>query len=167
MSIRKPHNHLAGYIGELKSNHPKLPGYFTIFDRDNGGGWITSYQEKRYGVAHMKLDGTVGGVVCFTNLPDARGLMKAMALGKGEVAAFEKESTAVFRCLWCCKDTKVNPCEHCESDAVVNRAVPHSPHWSRKTIRTVECKVCDREIPSEEQGRVGDTCPGNRTLKVT
>ena len=72
MSTRKPHNHLAGYICELKSKHPKLPGHFGIFARDKGGDWATGVDGDRYAVVHLKPDGTLGGVVCLPNLPSAR-----------------------------------------------------------------------------------------------
>lgn len=73
------------------------------------------------------------------------------------------EPAPILRCIWCCKDTKTNPCEHCGSDQVTDRTKPHSPHWSRKTMRTVECKICDREIPYEEHGKVNDRCVPNPT----
>ena len=85
MSNRKPYNDLAGYICELKSKHPKLPGHFAIFARDKGGDWITGTDGERYGVAHMKPDETVGCIVCLSNLPSARAVMKDMAAG-GNVA---------------------------------------------------------------------------------
>ncbi len=59
----------------------------------------------------------------------------------------------IWRCTWCCKDTKTKACEHCGSDhAVSDRTKPHRPEWSRKTMTTVECKVCDREGPYSIQG---------------
>lgn len=87
MSNRKPHNDLAGYVCELKSRHPKLPGHFAIFARDKGGDWITGTDGDRYGVAHMKADDTVGCIVCMPNLPSARWLMKEMVSGS-DVADF-------------------------------------------------------------------------------
>jgi hypothetical protein len=67
----------------------------------------------------------------------------------------------VLRCIWCCRDTKTTPCEHCGSDQVSDRTKPHAPNWSRKTIRTVECKICGREIPYEQHGFAGDVCTPN------
>lgn len=60
---------------------------------------------------------------------------------------------AKWRCTWCCKDTEGNkPTCSCGNDhAVIDRMRPHHPHWSRKTINTVECKVCGREGPHEIQ----------------
>lgn len=70
-----------------------------------------------------------------------------------------KIKIAILRCTWCCRDTKTNPCEHCGSDSsVVDRTEPHNPHWSRRTMRTVDCKVCDREVPNSEQGKPGERC---------
>lgn len=85
MSTRKPHNDLAGYVAELRSHHPRLPGHFAIFARDKGGDWITGTDGDRYAVAHMRQDHTVGGIVCLPNLPSARAVMKDMAAG-GNVA---------------------------------------------------------------------------------
>lgn len=87
MSNRKPHNNLAGYVCERKSKHPKLPGHFGIFDRNNGGAWVTGDDGLRWGVAHLKGDGTVGGVVTFSGLPSARALMLDMSQGS-EAADF-------------------------------------------------------------------------------
>lgn len=67
-------------------------------------------------------------------------------------------NNVILRCIWCCKDTRTDPCEHCGCDYVMDRTKPHAPHWSRKTMRTVECKVCDREISYEQQGQVDDIC---------
>ena len=73
----------------------------------------------------------------------------------------EEITPDILRCLWCGRDTKSAPCEHCGSDQVCDRTKPHSPHWSRKSIQTVECKICGREIPYHEHGKAGDIClPG-------
>jgi hypothetical protein len=67
----------------------------------------------------------------------------------------------ILRCIWCMKDTKTNPCEHCGSDQVVDRTKPHTPHWSRRTIRTIECKICDRVAHYDQQMVKDDRCiPG-------
>ncbi|RYD48786.1 MAG: hypothetical protein EOP85_02865 [Verrucomicrobiaceae bacterium] len=87
MSNRKPHNHLEGYVCELKSKHPKLPGHFGIFDKNKGGAWITGADGIRYGVAHLKSDNTVGGIVTVPNIISARDIMKDMAAG-GDIADF-------------------------------------------------------------------------------
>lgn len=56
-----------------------------------------------------------------------------------------------FRCTWCMKDTNETPCEHCHSDAsVVDPKLPHTHHWSRKTINTLECKICQKIVTCEE-----------------
>ena len=91
MSTRKPHNHLAGYICELKSKHPKLPGHFGIFARDKGGDWATGVDGDRYAVVHLKPDGTLGNAVCLPNLPSAREVMKDIASG-GNIADFGQHS---------------------------------------------------------------------------
>lgn len=80
-SNRKPHNDLAGYVCELKSKHPKLPGHFAIFARDKGGDWVTGTDGDRYAVAHIKPDDAMGCLVCVQNLPTARAIMKDMASG--------------------------------------------------------------------------------------
>lgn len=80
MSTRKPHNHLAGYVCELKSHHPKLPGHFVVFARDKGGGWVTGTDGDRYAVMHIN-GGQCGAMVCLPNLPSARAVMQDMAAG--------------------------------------------------------------------------------------
>lgn len=87
MSRRKPHNDLAGYVCELKSKHPKLPGHFAIFDKKKGGEWVTGEDGQRYGLLHVRSDDTSGCVVCFSNLPSARAVMKDMANGS-DIADF-------------------------------------------------------------------------------
>ncbi len=46
--------------------------------------------------------------------------------------------------------TGTKPCEHCGSTQVENMDAPHTCEWSRKTIDTVECKVCERTMSMEE-----------------
>jgi len=59
-----------------------------------------------------------------------------------------REKPPIWRCTWCCKDTKTIPCEHCKSDmSAIDRTKPHRPEWSRYSINEVECKVCDRRGP--------------------
>ncbi len=55
-----------------------------------------------------------------------------------------------LKCIWCMEKTKTKPCEHCGSTEVVNPTLPHSCHWSRYTINTVQCKICDKIISYEE-----------------
>jgi hypothetical protein len=85
MSARKPHNDCEGYVCELKSKHPKLPGHFVIFDKNKGGDWVTGSDGGRYAVVHCKSDGTLGCLVTVPALPSARAIMKDMADG-GNVA---------------------------------------------------------------------------------
>jgi len=92
MSNRKPHNHLPGYVCELKSHHPKLPGHFVVFrskDMDLDCG------DCRYAVAHMPTADTMGALVGVGNLPSARAVMKDMAAG-GNVADFGQHDTNYF-----------------------------------------------------------------------
>lgn len=73
---RKPHNGNAGYVCELKSHHPKLPGHFVIYDRnakpspdiDADFRWVLMHEPSSYHVA-------------FKTLADARYAMKEMANG--------------------------------------------------------------------------------------
>lgn len=58
----------------------------------------------------------------------------------------------ILRCTWCCRDVEQDPCEHCDNYSVTARTKPHRPEWSRKTLQTVECKVCDRERPNAGHG---------------
>ena len=95
MSNRKPHNNLAGYVCERKSKHPKLPGHFAVFDKKNGGDWVTGTDGERWGVLHIKPDGEAGCVVCLTALPSARALMVDMAEGS-DVADLGQHETNYF-----------------------------------------------------------------------
>lgn len=81
MSTRKPHNDLAGYVCERKSFHPKLPGYFVIFDKNNGGAWVTGSDGQRWAVAHLKADDSIGCLTTFSSLPSARSIMIDAATG--------------------------------------------------------------------------------------
>ena len=81
MSTRKPHNDLAGYVCERKSKHPKLPGYFAVFDKNKGGDWVTGTDGERWGVLHIKPDGSAGCIVTLTQLKHARDLAVDMANG--------------------------------------------------------------------------------------
>ena len=55
-----------------------------------------------------------------------------------------------YRCIWCIKDTKTNPCEWCNGNDVVDKNKSHNHHWSRNTWNTVICKICDKIISLEE-----------------
>lgn len=78
-STRKPHNGNAGYVCELKSKHPKLPGHFVIYDRDaDPSPGIDA--DHRWVVMHEPS----GHVVAVKSLRDARALMKSMAAGGNE-----------------------------------------------------------------------------------
>ena len=81
MNKRKPHAKLPGYVAERKSNHPKLPGHFVIFDRNNGGEIVTGSDGLRWGLCHMKTETEVGCVVCVSSLRTARALLYDMADG--------------------------------------------------------------------------------------
>ena len=83
-SLRKPHSDTLGYVCELKSKHPKLPGHFVIVDRQKGGDWLDA--PNRWVLVHMTGD----ACGCFVSLPtqaDARALLKHMA-GGGNDADF-------------------------------------------------------------------------------
>ena len=50
-----------------------------------------------------------------------------------------------YRCVWCIKDTATNPCEFCgNSDSLYVKGRKHTCHWSRQTLSTVKCKICDK-----------------------
>jgi len=76
----KPHMHNAGYVTERKSNHPKLPGHFVVYDRDANPSpgidaderWIVMHEPSSYHVACPSLS-------------KARDLMVAMAAGSDHV----------------------------------------------------------------------------------
>lgn len=55
-----------------------------------------------------------------------------------------------YRCTWCMKDTISIPCQHCQiSIGIVDPDAEHEHQWSRKTINTVECKVCGLVRPND------------------
>lgn len=88
MSARKPHMENAGYVTERKSKHPKLPGYFVVYDRDAtpspgmdaDNRWIVMHEPS----SHM---------VSLPNMPAARALMVAMANGSDEADFGQHEPT--------------------------------------------------------------------------
>ena len=48
-----------------------------------------------------------------------------------------------YICTWCCKPTKTLICPRCKcDDNVMDANKPHTHQWSRKTINSIECKVC-------------------------
>jgi hypothetical protein len=50
-----------------------------------------------------------------------------------------------YRCIMCMQDCETNYCPRCESNfSVVDSTKPHSHHWSRRTINSVECKICGK-----------------------
>ena len=52
-----------------------------------------------------------------------------------------------YRCVFCCKDSEEIPCQNCGNDHTLYiKGEKHSCQWSRRTIATMECKVCDRVI---------------------
>ncbi len=52
-----------------------------------------------------------------------------------------------YRCTFCGGDCWEETCPRCgHSDAVFDKRAPHRCEWSRKTINTVECKICDRTL---------------------
>lgn len=75
-TTRKPHNMNAGYVCELKSKHPKLPGHFVIYDRNADPGpdidadyrWVLMHEPSSH-------------FVSVETLASARALMKQMAAG--------------------------------------------------------------------------------------
>ena len=55
-----------------------------------------------------------------------------------------KDAETRYRCTWCGRDWMVPFCGHCNSEGnVVDTSLPHRHQWSRKTINSVECKICD------------------------
>lgn len=76
-SKRKPHSGNSGYVSERKSNHPKLPGHFVIYDRNRGSEIDADY---RWVVMHEPSSAHIA----LKNLPLARSLMVSMAAGGNE-----------------------------------------------------------------------------------
>lgn len=73
MSARKPHNEDAGYVCELRSKHPKLPGHFVIYDARVAGidadhRWVVMHQPSTH-------------LVSIKTLAEAREVMREMAKG--------------------------------------------------------------------------------------
>jgi hypothetical protein len=86
--MRKPHNVNAGYVCELVSKHPKLPGHIVIYDRDAEPSpgidaderWIVMHEPSSHHVA-------------VPSLAAARLVMKAMANGSNVVDLGQNEDT--------------------------------------------------------------------------
>jgi len=78
---RKPHNGNAGYVCELKSKHPKLPGHIVIYDRDaDPSPGIDA--DHRWIVMHHPTNAAADShLVAVPTLKTARALMKDMANG--------------------------------------------------------------------------------------
>lgn len=69
----------------------------------------------------------------------------------------------LFRCVWCCKDTETNPCQHCgNTDTVCDPYVEHQPYWSRYTINLVECSICGRTTTYDKQ--TFHPCPPKQSI---
>lgn len=87
-STRKPLNDTAGYVCQRKC---KLGGYVMIIDRSNGGDWIDA--EDRWVVMHCPIgpEGQIqmGRFVCGRSLPQAREVMKHVALAETRDEAAE------------------------------------------------------------------------------
>jgi len=64
----------------------------------------------------------------------------------------------IWLCPRCLKDSPGPVCDQCGGECV-DRTRPHNSHWSRKTIRTVACKICDRTV-NYEQMLTDHHCPG-------
>ncbi|MFY0540041.1 hypothetical protein [Nannocystis pusilla] len=75
----KPHAADAGYVAERKSNHPKLPGHFVIYDRDAEPPPDIDADD-RWVVMHVPGS----AMVSCTNLRLAREVMAAMASGSDD-----------------------------------------------------------------------------------
>lgn len=72
------------------------------------------------------------------------------------------EPTPVNRCAWCMCDveTGIEACPHCGLE-VHDPRKPHRHEWSRKTLDTVECKICKTTWPMDEylQGKAPTSWP--------
>jgi len=70
-------------------------------------------------------------------------------------------SAAIFRCTHCGRDvvTVLGRCQNCGSEGVVDRTKPHDPHWSRYTMNTIICKVCDRVVDCRREVSAGPCHP--------
>lgn len=88
MSNRKPHNDDAGYVCELVSKHPRLPGHIVIYDRKNGAEWIDA--DERWIVMHQPTTHHIS----VRSLRTARALMKAVANGSDVVDIGQNEGAS-------------------------------------------------------------------------
>jgi hypothetical protein len=56
-----------------------------------------------------------------------------------------------YRCVFCCKDSEEIPCQKCGNDHTLYvKGEKHTCQWSRRTISSMECKVCDRVISNKD-----------------
>jgi hypothetical protein len=62
----------------------------------------------------------------------------------------EIEDKPIYRCVWCIKDTRTNPCEFCGSDQVALKDEKHNCHWLSHTVSSVKCKICDKIISYDD-----------------
>lgn len=63
----------------------------------------------------------------------------------------DDDRTMKYRCILCCKDSDTDPCQHCGNKyALYIKGEKHDCHWSRRTISTMECKICDRVISNDD-----------------
>jgi hypothetical protein len=62
----------------------------------------------------------------------------------------EDKEKSLYRCVWCIKDTKTNPCEFCGSEYVALKDEDHNCHWSMNTMFSVKCKICDKIISYDD-----------------
>jgi hypothetical protein len=66
-----------------------------------------------------------------------------------------------MRCTWCIRDSKTaDRCDKCGSKHLRDPSEPHTPDWSRRTLATWECKVCDRVISNTDDAAIASECPG-------
>ena len=66
-----------------------------------------------------------------------------------------------MRCTWCIRDTQTpDRCDQCGSKYLSDPNLPHDPDWSRHTIKTWVCKVCDRIVDNTDWEAIGARCPG-------
>jgi hypothetical protein len=56
---------------------------------------------------------------------------------------------SVWQCIWCMKASPDKVCPQCGGECA-DRTKPHATHWSRKSIRSVECKICGRETTYDQ-----------------
>ena len=82
-SQRKPHNHYAGYVCELKSKHAQLPGHFVVVDGYEQGCASKEGGDPRWYVMYEPTAdcGNNPTLIGFSNQRSAREMMKHAAAG--------------------------------------------------------------------------------------